>query len=384
MRIGLLVPELPPDTIGGGGAVFRALAEQLAARGHEVRVVTSHTHGGPWPDRAETRFEVLRLREVPQPAPAYRTYMPPYPWELLRAHALLDGCDVVNAHGHGHPLVDLLTTLSVPSTRTVYSLHGFLYSIPKRGGVIARAYGAYDDVLGKRALRRSRRVTAVSSAVASEAARRGRPDTIVINNGFEPFERTPALPERIVSEMRKGPYLLGIGRLEELKGFDIALEALRALRKLGIPLRLLVAGRDNGSLATLRALAERLDIAESVSFTGFVQHAQLPALYREAFAYTLTSRTEAFPAAPLEAMSLRAPCVLARVGGVTDIATDDESALLFESEDSAGMAAAVSRLWHDPALVTRLTVVGVAVSARFAWPAIAAAYEAVLSSVGHA
>jgi len=379
VKIGLLVPEMPPDTIGGGGAVFEALATNLLGRGHDVHVVTSHTHGAT--GTKSFAYPVVRLREFPHPASAYRTYMPPYPTELLRVRALLRSCDVVNAHGHGHPLVDLASLLWVPYRKVVYSLHGFLYTIPRSGALLANTYRLYDSLFGQPIFRKSRFVTAVSLAVANDAAERGRTDAIVINNGFDAFDEALAPGDAVARELARGPYLLCVGRIEMLKGFDIAIEALRRVREAGLSLRLVVVGRDNGALGSLRALVERYALTDRVSFVGFVEHAALPSLFEGAFATIVTSRTEAFPATPLEAMSLGSPCILSRVGGINDIATHDVDALLFEAGDDAELARAIRRFDADAELRRRLTRAGRERSRAFLWPHVVRAYESVYERV---
>ena len=373
MKIGLIVPEMPPDTIGGGGAVFEALAANLFERKHDVRVVTSHTYGGPRADAFP--YPTVRLSEFPHPAPAYRTYMPPYPHELLRARHLLQDCDVVNAHGHGHPLVDLVSRLWVPPHKTVYTLHGFLYTIPKRGGPLAKGYALYDRAFGKRLFRRSRYLTAVSRAVADVATLRGRPDTMVINNGFDALSFEADISPNALMEMQKGPYILCVGRLEWLKGFDIVLRSLASLRESGVPLRLLLAGRDNGAERELRTMAQALKIEQAVSFLGFIPHASLAHLYHQATIFCLSSRTEAFPAAPLEAMSVGVACVLARIGGVSDIATDEADSLLFAPEDAGELTDKLQRVWRDEGLRVRIARAGTVTSRRFSWQRVADMYE---------
>lgn len=379
MKIGLLVPEMPPDTIGGGGAVFEALARTLHGRGHDVRVVTSHTHGAT--GERSYPFPVMRLAEFPHPAPAYRTYMPPYPLELLRAREILRSCDVVNAHGHGHPLIDLISRLWLPYRKIVYTLHGFLYTIPRSGPLLANTYRVYDAMFGRPIFRKSRFVTTVSRAVAADAADRGRSDAIVIHNGFDPFGESHSPTESVLAEMERGPYLLCVGRVEMLKGFDIAIDALGRLRDAGRDIRLVIVGRDNGALADLRARIAARGLTGYVSFVGFVDHAALPPLFERALATVVTSRTEAFPATPLEAMSLGSPCVLSRVGGINDIATDERDALLFEVGDDEALARAVERLDVDPVLRERLKRAGLERSRAFLWPAVAAAYESVFERV---
>ncbi len=380
MKIGLLVPEMPPDAVGGGGVVFDALARRLVADGHAVTVVAAATYRGPRDEHPPDGFELIRVPELAHPTPEYRTSMPPLPGRaLVRAIRALRACDVVNAHGYACPLVDVIGAFLDPR-EIVFTLHGFLYTIPERGGALAAAYNLYDRCLGARVFRSAHRVTAVSSAVALAASERGRPDCAVIPNGFAPPDPRPLAPE-IAREAARGPYLLCIGRLQWLKGFDTAMEALALLRERGSRLRLLIAGRDGGYETALRQKAERLDLADAVSFLGFVPNDQIATLLAASEAYLLTSRIEALSVSAMEALSAGAPSILSKVGGMPDIATDGVNAIFATPEVPATFADAVERLQRDPELRDRIVANGRVRVREFAWPRIARLYEATYDEV---
>ncbi len=381
MRVALLVPEMPPDAIGGGGVVFEALAARLARDGHLLGVIAAATFRGPRDERPPEGYELVRVPELPHPAPAWRTSMPPYPWtpQFLRAIAMLRGADVVNAHGYGCPLVDVLG-LFVPGRKLVFTLHGFLYRIPTGGGPLAAAYRAYDAMLGSRVLHKAAVVTAVSSFTAGEAAQRGRGDAVVVPNGCTPTA-PGALSGAVAREAAKGPYLLGVGRLQHFKGYEVAIAGLRRLRDAGRSLRLLIAGDDAGHEAELRALAARLQLSDAVSFLGRVSPAEVATLLAGATAFVLTSHSESFSIATLEALNAGVPAVLSRLGGPLDIASDGETALFFEDGDDAGFARAVERLLDDPGLRAGLIARGRQRARAFDWDRVAERYEAIYERV---
>jgi glycosyltransferase involved in cell wall biosynthesis len=68
----------------------------------------------------------------------------------------------------------------------------------------------------------------------------------------------------------------------------------------------------------------------------------------------LSSLSEGSPNALLEAMATNVPVVATSVGGIPEIVTNEESALLIAPGDPVAMSAAVSRLLTDPALAARL------------------------------
>ncbi len=107
---------------------------------------------------------------------------------------------------------------------------------------------------------------------------------------------------------RAGPHfeILWVGRLEPLKGFPLALEALAKTKDL--PVRLLVAGR--GSMREeWETLAEKLGLRDRVTFLGLVPYAQMPELYRSANAFIFTSLRDSFGSQVLEAMASGLPII---------------------------------------------------------------------------
>ena len=380
MRIALLVPEMPPDSIGGGGVVFEALATRLARDGHELSVIAAHTFGGPRETAPPSNYELVRVPEFPHPSSAFRTSMPPVlSPSFVRAVSLLRRADVVNAHGYGCPLIDVLG-LFVPGDRIVYTLHGFLYRIPQGGGPLATIYKGYDAVLGSRVLHKASIVTAVSSYTVAEAAEHGRRDVRVLPNGCTPATPVPLSPS-VAAEVGKAPYLLGIGRLQHFKGYEVAIDALDRLRNAGRNLRLMIAGTDAGAGDELRDQAARLGLAEHVSFLGQVPPGEVATLLQNAQAFVLTSHSESFSIATLEALNAGAPCVLSRLGGPLDIATDNVTALFFEDNDAGEMASCVERLLDDSGLRARLVQAGHQRARDFDWDQIVKRYEAAYEEV---
>ena len=104
---------------------------------------------------------------------------------------------------------------------------------------------------------------------------------------------------------RKGRLVASMGREHDVKGFWHLIKAV-ALAKKDIPdLRLMIIGA--GEYEEYRKLAKELGIEEDVLFTG-VQSNPFPYL-RRADVYALTSESEGFPNALIEAMAVGLPCI---------------------------------------------------------------------------
>ena len=381
MNVALIVPEFPPDSIGGGGVVFEALAQALRERKHGVRVLTSQTHGSARADDRHYPFPVHRVPQLRHFTPQFKTYMPPAPLGLNGVRSFLAGSDVYHLHGYGMAFIDTIFNFFVPAHRAVFTTHGFPYTARRPGHPLRIPYAIYDALFGSRVLKFSARATAVSTQLAKEAQAASRRDVRVIPNGFVPLRPAAVVDADLQREMARGRYLLGVGRLERLKGFRYAIEALAMARMRDPDLRLVLAGPDNGEEDNLRARARDLGVSPHVSFLGRVPRDQLAHVYAGAACVVVSSEYESFSLVTLEAMSCGAPCAAAAVGGILDIAADGSNALLFAPGDVPALADRIERILGSPPLKDRLVAGGRATLDRFSWDNVAAQYEREYASV---
>lgn len=128
----------------------------------------------------------------------------------------------------------------------------------------------------------------------------------------------PARPER--STLREelaipedAPVLVGVGGLEERKGFDLLLEALARLSDRRTHLVIAGSGPAEGAL---RLQTETLGIAERVHFLG--QRSYIGNVLAGSDLFVLSSRNEGMAVAMLEAMAARVPVVATDVSGVQE------------------------------------------------------------------
>lgn len=101
----------------------------------------------------------------------------------------------------------------------------------------------------------------------------------------------------------EGPYVLAAGRLVKVKGFDTLIRAYAAS---GIPQKLVIAG-EGPDRELLAALAQECGVADRVVLPGFAANPY--PLMRGADFFVLSSFSEGFPNAMVEAMALGIPVV---------------------------------------------------------------------------
>jgi glycosyltransferase involved in cell wall biosynthesis len=137
-----------------------------------------------------------------------------------------------------------------------------------------------------------------------------------------------------------------VGRLVEEKGVDLLLEALAGLQGMW---RAYVLGSGPANDA-LRAQAQRLGLADRVSFDGWIPSAQMPAYYRQLDVLVLPSRTrsnwkEQFGRALVEAMACGVPVVGSDCGEIPNVVGD--AGLIFPEGQVAALRDCLARLLVD-------------------------------------
>jgi D-inositol-3-phosphate glycosyltransferase len=190
----------------------------------------------------------------------------------------------------------------------------------------------------------------------------------------------PAVPAARAAERRAlglgpDPVLLFAGRIQPLKGADLAVAALAELRDPAAVL--LVVGGPSGpdgpaELARLRALVDELGVRDQVRFVPPRAHADLARYYRAVDVCLVPSHSESFGLVALEAAACGTPVVAAAVGGLSSLVDDGVTGHLVDSRDPGDYAAPIARLLADPAAAAVMGANAEVASRRYAWSMTAA------------
>lgn len=186
-----------------------------------------------------------------------------------------------------------------------------------------------------------------------------------------PVEKPTVVPECIRPIGRK--VILGVGRLEAQKGFDLLLEAFSACAQKHLDWDLVILGE--GSLRTM--------IEDQVHAAGLDKRVFLPGRvgnlgewYERADLYVMSSRFEGFPNSLAEALAHGLPAVSFDCDtGPRDIIRHETDGLLVPPGDVTGLAAAMERLMGDADLRARFAARAVEARERFSMERIAGMWE---------
>src|ERR1700730_1638731 len=187
---------------------------------------------------------------------------------------------------------------------------------------------------------------------------------------FQPIDRSEA---RRKIGYESGRLLLFVGRLERLKGVEVAIRALGLLRdREHDDLRLLVLGEDSrdgdeSEKERLKAVALHVGVRDRVDFLGSVAQHELPYFYSAADACVMPSYSESFGLVALEAQACGCPVVASGVSGLRSVVRDEVSGYLIDGHDPAVYAERIGRLLADTELAQQMGRRGRLLAQRFSW-----------------
>ena len=331
-------------SLRGGGAerVFALMANEMAARGHDVTLFTWNAEG-PNAALLSPRVKLIELgltihgEGYGKPATLHGL------WRTISVMLRLKPDVVFSAPEFANLVMTLALLLSRSRAKFFPSFHA-AKSLPSSG------IGARLAIwLSKLVALRATKAIAVSQGVGQDLAARGFPSSriVVINNPLPPCAETTAFYpwQDQLAAMGDGPVLASVGRLVPVKDHKTLLEAC-AILGTGRPWRLAIFGE--GPLeAELKAHAAKLSIGDRVLFGGYVDDPM--ACYAAADLVVLSSLSEGFGNVLIEAMASGVPVVSTDAPhGPREILADGRFGPLVPVGDAKALAAAMTQILEHP------------------------------------
>lgn len=354
-RIALVASSFAPY-IGGVERHVEEVARELLRRGHAVEVWTVDREGRHFVDHQDG----LVVRRLPAPLPtmtwrgvARWGRLAPQAWRAWRAAHATFRPDVLHVQCFGPNGVYADALGRVTRTPRLISSHG--ETLADDHDIFSRS------VLLREALRlalRNNEVTGCSRLVSSDLEQNyGARRVTVVPNAVQ-IERAPAAG----SVDRSARHVVGVGRLERNKGFDLLLDAVSLM-----PRDVSVELVGEGALREdLEARAARLGLGDRFQLVGKLDH---PATLRRiagGAVLCVPSRKEAFGMVVLEAWAVGTPVVATAKAGPADLITHGQNGLLVDPEDAQALAAALE-FAMQPAQGARLAEGGERSLQEFSW-----------------
>ena len=184
---------------------------------------------------------------------------------------------------------------------------------------------------------------------------------------FAPGDKRGA---RHALNLPSGPVLLFVGRIQPLKGVDVAVRALAELRRPDA-LLLVVGGASgldgNAEVARVMNLIDELGVRDQVRFVEPQPHHILSTYYRAADIVVVPSRSESFGLVALEAAACGIPVVASGVGGLLTLVDDGLTGFLIAGRDPSMFADRIRRILDDPVLAASMSVRAAERARRYTW-----------------
>ncbi|HET9974488.1 MAG TPA: D-inositol-3-phosphate glycosyltransferase [Streptosporangiaceae bacterium] len=399
--------EQPGTGDAGGLNVYVVeVARQLAARGVEVEIFTRAVCRDTPPtvelvpgvlvrNVVAGPFEELDKNALPSQICPFtfgvlraEAAHPPGRYDLVHAHYWLSGkVGAVAAERWGVPLVQSMHTLGKVKNLALASGDCAEPAVRIRGEdeVVAAA-----DRLVANTADEARQLIELYGASPRQV------ETVSPGADLSLFRPAsdPAAVRRGLGLPPDAVVLVFAGRIQPLKGPDVALRAAAALLRLSPALaeRLVVvfvggpSGSEVGAPGRLSGLASSLGISGHVRFEPPCPQRELADWYRAATMVLVPSHSESFGLVALEAQACGTPVVAAAVGGLRTAVRDGFSGVLVDGHDPEAWARVLVRLASSPDRLAELSRGAVAHASGFGWPAtadrLAEVYTGAMASMG--
>ena len=294
------------------------------------------------------------------------------PPEAIHAHYWLSGAaGHVLKHRLGLPLISTFHTLEKVKAASGASDGA---DDPERAATEAAVIGCSDAVLASNPMEAEQLRTLYGA----------RPDRVrVVTPGvdhafFAPGQRAQA--RRALGLPTDGSMLLFLGRIQPLKGAELAVETLERVAAARPDAFLVVAGGPSGpegqdELDRVRDRVHAGGLDGRVRWFPPQPHELVSTFCRAADVCLVPSRTESFGLVALEAAACATPVVASAVGGLRTLVVDGATGFLVERRPEA-LSAAELALLADPVRAAGMGGQAAAHAARYTWRAAAARLRA--------
>jgi glycosyltransferase involved in cell wall biosynthesis len=191
-----------------------------------------------------------------------------------------------------------------------------------------------------------------------------------VNASFQPAGEVQVTAVRRRYRLDDAPYLLSVGTVQPRKNYQMLIQAFAAVAA-DWPHTLAIAGGKGWLYEEMLAEVDRQNLTGRVRFIGFVDDADLPALYTGADLFLFPSLYEGFGLPLLEAMACGVPVLTSDASCLPEVVVNKESgvetAVLLSPHLPHSWSQAIHHLLGDESACDRLRQAGQQQATRFTW-----------------
>jgi glycosyltransferase involved in cell wall biosynthesis len=335
--------------------VCQDLSEELAARGHEIHVLTSTRNHAGQPDMHLPPLETINRVQVHR----FRS------WISYGHHGYFPGIkkplseipfDIIHSHCYRQPQGDI--ALRIARRKEIPALLHVHGGFDADTTIKRLAYGIYDLLARRGIVNHFDRFI-----VLNERDRRNLqglnidPDRIVtIANAAErnSFRDYPTEGFRKRYRLEGKRIVLFVGILVRCKRPDLLVACLPEVLRHHPDAFIVFVGPDAGELATIRQTGERLGVSEQYRWTGILRGDEKHEAYAACELLALPSDADAFGLVLLEAMAHGKPVVTTTGVGSSGLIMDHDAGIITAPGDLQALTDGIIRLLDDRKLHQRM------------------------------
>ncbi|MBZ0299733.1 MAG: glycosyltransferase family 4 protein [Anaerolineae bacterium] len=285
---------------------------------------------------------------------------------------------------HLYHATDFVLPPTRPQTRTVLQVHDLSFvRVPEAAEPRLKAY--LDRVVPA-SVRAADHVLADSQATRNDLIELYTvpPEKVTVLYGgvdrrFGPVEDSQVAIVRQKYNLGTFPFIFSLGTVQPRKNYGRLIEALARLREGGLDVHLVIAGGRGWLEDPIYATIEAVEMQDFVHFIGFVDEADLAALYSASVCFAFPSLYEGFGLPVLEAMACQTPVLTSNVSSLPEVAGD--AALQVDPYAVDAITASLGTLLTDSPLREVLVQRGLAQVKKFDWQASAAQLHQIYQNV---
>ena len=186
-----------------------------------------------------------------------------------------------------------------------------------------------------------------------------------VNRDFHPItDKKELKAARQKYGLGDAPYLLSVSTIQPRKNFQRLIRAFKPIAANSAH-NLIIAGGKGWLYDEVLAEVEKQGLNGRVLFTGFVDDADLPALYTGAALFLFPSLYEGFGLPILEAMACGTPVVSSNASCLPEVV--GQAGRLLSPMDEAGWTAVMQDLLDDPVERAEMVAAGFMQARQFSW-----------------
>ena len=356
--------------IGGAQENTILTCEGLAARGHDVTLISGPTDGPEGSLVERVRRGGYRFVESPRLVRAISPVSDAAAVAELRKLYDSIGPEIVHTHSSKAGIVGRLAAAETAVPVVVHTIHGMSFNRTQTVWMQA-VFAELERVCAAR----TDRIISVANAMtlASLAAGVGASEQYVTIysgmevDGFDPARLDRAAARRALKVGDDRIVVATVARLFRNKGYEQLIPAMVIAGKRAPQLHFVWIG-DGADRAQYERELDRQGLRERTTLVGLVPPGQLPGILRGADMLAHASLWEGLPRAVVQALMLEIPAVCFELDGAPEVVRTGETGVLVPPEDVAALADAMVWLAADGELRRRMGRAGrAAVLERFDW-----------------